>query len=349
MPNKNRFNHSFAEVGQADFRRCMMLRIIFILLSALNFLNKVSHMKRLLAGSFMVIIISCSVVCVGSEKQTSEFKPQKSHDQTGKTKRITKKVGPFEIVGKRVVVILDITEHEGQPYLYHSFEIKDETGESYYRELLESDPESYLTIEGIFKLEGKSGQGLILFYNEQGAPPAGKSFQIFGIKKGVLKPLSPRINVYGRIEQLPEGRSKDVLNLLNGDLLNIKVWKGLIGVVIPLVVDFKKQTIIPLINEGVVEIYFSITPDQPHIAFGIPVKLYEDHNVNANRKTIAAKEVKKVVFLNAYANVQFENQSGGHTLDIDVSNLWLKVKIDGIEGWVNDQEDFFTLGLIPLS
>jgi hypothetical protein len=54
--------------------------------------------------------------------------------------------------------------------------------------------------------------------------------------------------------------------------------------------------------------------------------------------------VKKVEFLNAYADVKFKKDKWR---DIDVSNLWLKVKINGREGWVNDLEDFFTLGLIP--
>jgi hypothetical protein len=77
--------------------------------------------------------------------------------------------------------------------------------------------------------------------------------------------------------------------------------------------------------------------------------LYEDHDINSKNESIAAKEVKNVEFLNAYVSVQLVNGIGDHSVNIEVSNLWLKVKINGKEGWVNDLEDFYTLGLIPLS
>lgn len=303
-------------------------------------------MKGILAGPLIIfIVLCCSGICIGSEKQDGERERQKSQDQAGKAKRVTKKVGPFEIGKKRIAVILDITEYEGQAYLYHSFEIIDEAGISYYKEILGPFPDSSTTtIEGIFKLEGKSGEGLIFYFDTgPNAPPAGKSFQIFGVEKGKVKPLSPPISVYGSIEKLPEGKSREVLRLFDGDLIKVTVWKGLIGVVIPLVVDFQKLTIAPLKRDGIIDIYFATPPDKP---VKLPWSFYKDHNVNAKTEKIDATKGMNVKVLNAYAKIQLKKVNGG--LDIDVSNLWLKVKINSQEGWINDLNDFNMLGLPPI-
>lgn len=84
-----------------------------------------STMNRFLIGLLSIFIVYCSGICIGSEKQADEHGLQNSQDEAGKTKRLKKKAGPF--------VILDVTEYEGQAYLYHSFEIIDEDGVSYYK------------------------------------------------------------------------------------------------------------------------------------------------------------------------------------------------------------------------
>jgi hypothetical protein len=298
-------------------------------------------MSRFLTGLLIIVAVCCSSICVGSEKQGAESEPTKSQGQSGEAKKVKKKIELFKIGENRVAVILDITEQPGYAPSYNAYEIKNEVSKSYYKETLGPGTD----IEGVFKLEGKSGEGLIIYFDtEPNAPLAGKSFQIFGIEKGKVKPLSAPINVYGRMEQLPSGKSTNALKLFHPDLVKVEVWKDCFGVVIPLVVDLKKLTITPLRTEGIFDINIGYTPDQPHRSIGITVKLYADHNVNAKEERIAATDVKKVEFINAYADVQFKKDKWR---DIDVSNLWLKVNINGKEGWVNDLEDFFTLGLIP--
>ncbi len=301
-------------------------------------------MKRIVVGLVSIFVVCfCSHICIGNEMQAVEHDQK---DQTEKTKRVVKKVGPFEIGKKRFVVIEDVIERAGNVISCNSFEIKDDAGTSFYRKELGPSEDSSTVIEGIFKLEGKSGEGLILYFDlAPNAPPAGTSFQIFGVVKGKLKLLSEPINVYGQIESSPKGKSEGSKKLFDGDVINVEIWKDFFGVFVPLAVDLKKLTITPLIKEGIFNI--STTPGQPHTSFEIPVKLYENHDVNANKEIIAAKEVKKVEFFKAHASVQLENQNSDSPLNIYVSNLWLKVRVNGKEGWVNDLEDFFTLGLIP--
>ena len=157
-------------------------------------------MSRILPGLLIISMVCYSGICFGSAfgsaGETGERQSEERQSHIDQTKRYEKKVGPFEIGKNHVVVILDIIQGEDSSPLYNSFEIKDETGISYYKKELESSVESHINIEGIFKLKGKSGEGLIIFFDtEPNAPHAGKSFQIFGIKQRKVKPLSPPISV----------------------------------------------------------------------------------------------------------------------------------------------------------
>lgn len=304
-------------------------------------------MNRILTGLlvfFFALFYSGSFLA--SEKQAAGSLHKDSQNQSGETKRVAKQVGPFEVGKSRITVILDITGQEGSSPLYNSIEIKDETGKSYYKKVIGSSAESHTNIEEICKLEGKSGEGLIIYFDtEPNAPPAGKSFQVFGMEKSILKPLSVPINVYGKLEQLTRGKSKETEKLFDGDVISVDVWKGLIGVKVPLAVDFRKLTITPLKNEGIFDIYFITTPGKP---VALPDFFYQDHTINAKVERIKETEGVNVEFLNAYAAVQLRKQNNGQELDIDVSNLWLKVKINGREGWIYDLNDFNMLGLPPI-
>lgn len=299
-------------------------------------------MNRILAGSLIIFIVCWSGLCLGSETQDSKHEPQISQDQTGETKRVTKELGPFEIGKKRFVVIQDETEREGDIISYNSFEIQDEAGVSHFKEELGFVPGYSTAIEGIFKLRGKNGEGLIIFFDTwPTAPPAGKSFQIFGLEKGKIKALSPPISVYGNIEQLPKEESKEVLELFAGDLIKVEVWRDWFGVYIPLAVDLQKLTITTFKTQGIYDIYMASTPNQPYTYNSI--EFYHDHNIKSKVKKIVAATIKKVEFLNVYADVQLKKQ--GRDLEINVSNLWLKIKINGQEGWVKSEDDFNALGL----
>lgn len=302
-------------------------------------------MNRILTGLIVFFIVCFSGICFGNDKADGEREPQNSQDQTEKTKKVKKKVGPFEIGKKSIIVILDITEYEGHPYLYHSFEIVDEAGVSHYKKELGSTPESSTAIEEVYKLEGKNGEGLIIYFDtEPNAPPAGKSFQIFGVEKGKVKPLSQPVNVYGQIQSLQKGKSQGAIRLFDDHLMKVEIWKDFFGIVIPLAVDLKKLKIAPLITKGIFNLNIGYTPSVPGTFNRSEIKLYENHSINSNLSMLPYQNVKKVQFIYAYADVQLDNRG-----DIYVSNIWLKIKINGREGWVNDVDSFVTLGLRPMS
>jgi hypothetical protein len=296
-------------------------------------------MKRILTANLIFFTLSCSGICIADEKQGAQNEPSKSKSRSGAAEKTLKKIGPFEIDDQNFTVVLDITKQRGYAAEYNGFDIKDENGLSHYKQALESRD-----VEGVFKLEGKSGEGLIFYYNEERHAPHGeKSFQIFGVEKGKVKPLSEPVKVHGQMQILPKGNTAGSFKLFDGDVLTLEIWKDFFGVIIPLEVDFKKLTVKPLKQEADFDIIAS--PGQPHTSFQKPVKLYKDHDMSAKVEKIAAAGLAKIRFLNAFGKVQLERRGGGQMLDIDVSNVWLKVAINEKEGWVNDLEDFFRLGL----
>jgi hypothetical protein len=307
-------------------------------------------MNRFFAG-LLVYVISCSGIYTGCENKSVKTEPPKNQDNaTSQTKQNVgsniaeptlsgKKFGPFDIDRKRIMVTYD--------YIGSLLEIKDEKGVTYFKKEYDIAAESSYTVENAFKLEGQSGEGLIIFYDsEPNAPPCGPEFQIFGMVSGSLKAMSPSIIVCGQFEKLPEGMPRGVLKLLDGDLIKVNVWKNFFGIRIPFKVDFQKMTIAPLIAQGVFDIDVHETQGAVKTELSNKVILCSDHNPSSQQESLIVSEQAKVIFMGAYADVQLE-QAGTAHLDIKITNVWLKVKVDGKEGWVNDIDSFFMLGLSP--
>lgn len=328
-----------------------------------------SIMNRILVGS---LIVCCSSINPGCEKNSNNIEPSNapkseqnyaSHvmteapkvernyvvsTPTDESKNDNKSFGPFKIGENRIFVVSSI-KRENDALIVKSIEIKDETGASYYKHTYKYDSIGNIDIQA-FKLEGRSGEGLLLIYDEgPSAPGSGRSFQIFGTDNGMLKPITEPISFTGSMEQLPQGESKEVLRLFDGDIIKVDVWKDMFGVYVPLKVDLTKLTITPLQTPGVFDIFLGYEPRQlgtePDTE-AETIKLYDDHNTNSKTVTISTTKIIKIEFLKAYADVHLVKSMGGG-LDIGVSNIWLKVKVNGRAVWVKIENDgdLYRLGL----
>lgn len=301
-------------------------------------------MNRILTGMPMIFIVCCSCIFFGCNKATSESRPTAVQGQTNDSKGYEKKYGPFDIGGSRIVVVNKIIYVDSEN-MENSFEIKNETGLSFYKESHINDSEGGTTLEGVYKLEGKSGEGLIIYFDtEPNAPHAGQSFQIFGMEKGRIKPLSSVIYLIGEVQPLQKGKSQGALRLFGDDLIKVEVWTDFFVVVVPLVVDLQKLTIAPLKTEGIFDINIVNKPQAPGTENQVNITFYHDRNKDSKVQLIRYEDVKTVEFINVFAGVRLKKEHG-FPLEIDVSDLWLKVKINGHEGWVNDPDSFVTLGL----
>jgi hypothetical protein len=76
------------------------------------------------------------------------------------------------------------------------------------------------------------------------------------------------------------------------------------------------------------------------------VRLFEFPDSSSIPRHVVVKKDTKVEFLWTYANVSIKSGSAESVMSIE-SLPWLKVRIDGKEGYVRDEKDLLALGIMP--
>jgi len=264
------------------------------------------------------------------------------------------KIGPLKVNHKIFTIeltkqrILDGKEEVHFKETVESFEIRDDKGQVHYKKYLGAklDPHGFMdewNIKG-FVLEGKNGNGLILYYRVlPSAPGSGILCQVFTLEKERLFPISLPITTYGEIQSLPKGSTRNSLRLFKEDMMRFKVWTGNFSVIVPLLVAWKEREIRPLKIEGDFDVEAERVPTEEE---GV-VHLFAKPDSSAPSKEVSLKRDSKIRFLKAYGKVLMEKSSdpGNEFLHLSIHEPWLKVVVDKIEGWVKDKEDLHNLGL----
>lgn len=268
-------------------------------------------------------------------------------------------LGPFVVDGNSYVVSLDekprcpgSTQEAGNTVV--KMEIRDSTGAEQYQRTFPAQAEceefsdAWLVSARI--LNGKSGSGLLITYegySEPSAPTPENSawWQFFGVVNGALKPFSGPISVQG--ELLPNESPSDVLRF--------KVWAHHFRMIFPVEVNWMDGSISPSLQCDSCQ--YNVLPEdlsgRQELTF---VRLCPVAEPKCDRpeRTLAKKD-STIDLLAAQADVHWTagllaNPSNdpqnpmGDQGEITVSNeVWLKIRIDGKEGWIHDEEDFTTL------
>jgi hypothetical protein len=288
--------------------------------------------------------------------------------------------GPFSIAGQNFTVDLDTksvkSSDEGGDTVT-AVEIRDASGAVQYRRTFaaaeEKDYFESWSVSALL-LSGSNGTGLLLnydVYSEPSAPEEEPSswFQVFGVLNGKLVPFGAPLEVQGGLlDEYVKDKTYKAARPLGpqADAFEFKVWTGHCRMVYPLRVDWAQGRLTPA-QECVK------TPDQPSAGCQYRVlpedKLYSSEDITFVRlwpnpqeagspmKAVVKKD-SKVDLLTASVPTQWTegktlppggskglaDEAGGFGVAAD-SDLWLKVRIDGKEGWLHSEEDFRALGL----
>ncbi len=296
-----------------------------------------------------------------------EFEP-------GQVIRAERKLGPFKIDGKTFTVVLRLQKIEGAPSGFgetvESFSIVDDRGEEHTRKAFkvavgegmfeETVGVSACALESsgkkIFRSEagglkeqildeGKT-VGLLLYYNYiPSAPSSGLSCQVFSLVEDRLTPRSKPLSVYGSIRDLRQGRRPVSRRLGEDETIEFGVWTGWFEVIVPVKV-LDGLRIVPLHRQLTFGLEaFSVAVERMAQDQETFVRLFRSPEGSVPAHIVVKKD-SQVEFLFAYANVSFD--SSGEEIVISVGEMpWLKVKIDGKEGFIKDEEDLLALGLRP--
>lgn len=305
--------------------------------------------------------------------QDAQTKDSNRERYTDRIKSEERRIGPFKILEREFTVVLSLRKYQGAPKDFdetvESFRIVDKAGVVHYQKSfdveyrnggfgesmgiwaysLESVGKKGLLYEsGTLKeivLKGPEGAGLILYYGvTPSAPMSGLSCQVFTVKGERLVPVSSPLTVYGQIYELPRGDNPKALRLFDDNTMKFGVWTGWFEVVVPVkVLDGLK--VVPLHYHATYGYNaFEVRVERRFSEEETFVRFFDRPEISSIPRHVIIRKDTKVEFLWAYTKVSIG--SAGEGCEISVGEMpWLKMKIDGKEGFVRDAEDLIALGI----
>lgn len=274
-----------------------------------------------------------------------------------------RRIGPLKIKDQSFTVVLHLKRVAGVgEETVARVEIRDEGGKVSYETSFPFEVEGDHFVEttevSARPLEGTQASGILVSYGiEPSTPLGGGSYQVFGTFNGKLVPFSKPISMEGNLIE-PEPPSEKVVKTTTepgrqGDVLQFRVWTSNVFVVIPVLVDWMQARMMPawrcyrMTARGMQpQCRFNVqadrVPQETELTF---VRLHSEPEEGMGiAEHVVIKKSSKVEILEAEGPQLWEE--GKEQISLSVGDdLWLKVRIDGKEGWVHTQEDFSAIGL----
>jgi hypothetical protein len=291
-------------------------------------------------------------------------------------------LGPFQIAGQSFTVVLRkkrLPEAKELGETVVALEIQDAVGSILYRRTFRYQVEggtfpcTWSVSAGI--LAGTNGAGLLVNYGsycEVSAPEEepGGWWQVFGVVNGRFMPFSAPLYVEGTLLSQHSGSIYSSAGPLEprADVMEFRLWTGNFRLVFPVRVDWAQGKWMPAqpcaktATSGRHEAcqYKAVAENEGRTAEMTFVRLFSSPDEKSGKpERVVVKGDSKVEFLAAQAYVDWsegpvsgpsgspENpmHDSGHFGVAGDSDVWLKVRIDGKEGWIHTEEDFFAIGL----
>ena len=267
--------------------------------------------------------------------------------------RYVRALGPFPIEGHEFTVQLRVvcykqSKHAGMcdeddEETVSSASIVDENGKTCFKKSfpvgLVRQTENHLV--DATRLEGREHQALELTYQDFSPPSkTRKSIQIFGVQNGILRPLDPEpLGFQGGLADLPAGTSKSSKRLLEGDTLQIYVLTTYFYIVTPVRVDWQEFRLeaqdsgeFEVANQAPYEI-------RPNVSSDRSIRIYPSPDTKTTPMGVNLTPQSHIQLLKARFSAAPPNEHDS------ANDTWLKVRIDGQEGWILGVDDYTALGL----
>jgi hypothetical protein len=267
--------------------------------------------------------------------------------------RYVRTLGPFPIEGHEFAVKLKVicykeSQHEGlcdedDEETVSSVRIVDENGKSRFSK---SFPVSLVHKLGrhlvdATLLEGREHQALELTYQDLPSPlRTGESVQLFGLLNGALKPLDLEpLEFSGGLADLPAGRVKNSKRLLENDTLQIYALTTYFYIVTPVRINWKDFRLEQQDSGDFVVANQPPYQIRPDIESERPVHIYPSPDRKATSVAVNLTPQSRVELLKARFSAAPPDEHDS------ADDTWLKIRIDGREGWILGVDDYTALGL----
>ncbi|HSW50709.1 MAG TPA: hypothetical protein VLH09_11070 [Bryobacteraceae bacterium] len=189
-------------------------------------------------------------------------------------------------------------------------------------------------------LQGKKGSGLLLAYTVlPAAQLSGRSWQVLGVVEGKFQPFSKPVALEGGLVENTPGWD----SALETDVLNFRVWTGRFFVIVPLAVNWEWGYFRPAYH--LTQCRWSVEAERRAGTGQATVRLLpQPGGAAGGPEAVSVTPGSKVEFLGAEGGVVWDESD--EQIWLGVSEIvWLRVRVDGKEGWLRDPEDLDAIGL----
>jgi len=294
------------------------------------------------------------------------------------------RLGPFSIAGRDYSVLLrkkkrrsGSTPETGETVV--AMEIQDATGAILYlrtfpyHEETEDFSDAWFVSAGL--LTGANGSGLLVNYSENSEPSAPEpepteSWHVFGVVNEKLRPFSGPISVQGGLvpsEELKTGYKTAGPLEAQADALEFRVWAHHFRLIYPVRVDWAEGKLSPAqpcektaVSGSSVACQYKVEPeDLSYREEATFVRFCPNPAQECEKQErVLVKKDSKIEMVACQAHVKWSegvasgpsgapqkpmDDEGG--IDVAEDDAWLKLRVDGKEGWMNSVEDFNVLSL----
>ena len=289
-------------------------------------------------------------------------------DSTPLLKDVEERQGPFRIGGRDFVVVLHLkrlipvgTAPPSEAALV-ALEIRDASGATVHRETfpyaVESGAFSDSCAASVRVLNGGFATGLLIGVGcSPSAPDSGEVWELFGLIDGRLTRFGKPFTTNGEfVRIIPHPPHKvGAATLFRPDVLQFRVWTGNFRVTVPVRVDWMHGRLGPGLRcfeqtgRGLRETGCELPVDaervhaEEDLTF---VRLFAEatEGMGVPRHVVVRKD-SRVEILAARLRLAWDETGEAIVFGADDQDPWLKVRIDGREGWIHTQEDFTAIGL----
>jgi hypothetical protein len=214
----------------------------------------------------------------------------------------------------------------------------------------------------------KEGAGMVVERSDEPSDPmAGGSVQVFGYKYGrdkygvdesLFQSFGPPIWVQGDYLGISADTTRPAPTLPTGvtmmtmtDFLRFKVWTGNFFIMYPVLINWISGRLEPgrrcmeMTSKGQSgRCSFQVEVEAHRGTDPTFVRLFPEADEGFTPKHVVVQPNSKVEFLEAKTQVGWHEDAKAISFDL-TGDVWLKVRIDGQEGWIHSEEDFEAVGV----
>jgi hypothetical protein len=212
------------------------------------------------------------------------------------------------------------------------------------------------------------GSGILIQGGEEpSAPESGGWVQVFGFKYGrdkygadesLFGPFGPPIFIEGEFLGIGTDSFRPTPTSFGGvtatvmrDVLKFRLWTGNFNIVYPVLINWITGKLQPAwrciesTSKGQIErCSYPITVEAHRDNQLTFVRLFPEPDDGYTPKHVVVQPQSKIEFLEARTPVAWNENAKAISFSVN-GDVWVKVRIDGVEGWIHSQEDFDAVGL----